>query len=53
MFKDPWLSVLSLPERFVGDRASLARDKKYTLNSVSGTGVVLARSRFLDLDGST
>ncbi len=24
--KDPWPRVLSLPERFVGDPASLARD---------------------------
>ena len=28
--KDPWPRVLSLPERFVGDPASLARDKTLT-----------------------
>ncbi len=28
--KDPWPCVLSLPERFVGDPASLARDNIYT-----------------------
>ncbi len=27
--KDPWPRVLSLPERFVGDPASLARDNIY------------------------
>ncbi len=30
-FKDPWPRVLSLPERFVGDPVSQARDNIYTL----------------------
>ncbi len=35
--KDPWPRhhVLSLPERFVGDPASLARDNMYTLQTFS------------------
>ncbi len=31
--KDPWPRVLSLPERFLGDPASLARDNIYFFNN--------------------
>ncbi len=33
--KDPWSHVLSLPERFVGDPASLARDNIPVIRSMS------------------
>ncbi len=33
--KDPWPRVLSLPERFIGDPASLARDNIYQLTQTN------------------
>ena len=34
--KDPWPRVLSLPERFVGDPASLAHDSVIAIRSLFG-----------------
>ncbi len=40
--KDPWPRVLSLPERFVGDPVSLARD------NIKGVGVAQVKHEKLD-----
>ncbi len=38
--KDPWPRVLSLPERFVGDPASLARDNIFVNGNVPFSRII-------------
>ncbi len=44
--KDPWPRVFSLPERFVGDPASLARDNIYIVTCQAHP--VLVKKRLIE-----